>query len=101
MKVKMANVIGGICAFYDKYIAPLGFGEWALSPFVPKIIDNYVKKNKSMLEYILDENDEIDLDDAYKIYSQKISEKGKIKVGKYSFDNNDLKNLLDAIKATV
>ena len=54
-----------------------------------------------MLEYILDENDEIDLDNTYKIYSQKISEKGKIKVGKYSFDNNDLKNLLDAIKATV
>ena len=101
MKVKLVNVIAGMCAFYDKNVAPMGFAEWVLSPFVPKIIENYIKKNKAMLEYLLDDNEELDLDELYKMYSKMVSDKGKIKIGKYSFDNNDLNNLYDAIKATV
>ena len=100
MKVNLFNVKNGFIKWYDENIATMGWKTMLLAPVIPVIFDNYVDKNKEMLQYVFDADNNVDIDILYNKYMDILNRNGKLEITGLVFDKSDLTKLYESIKST-
>ena len=101
--VKLTHIHTGIIKFYEQEIAPHKKSLMFFGMAMPLIINNFVRKNATMIELLADENGDIDIDTLHNNYTKFLENNGpfKVPVINADFDAKDLDKLVAIIKAEV
>ena len=94
------SIINGINKWYTKEIAILDWKLMLATPFVGKIIQGYINKNKDVIDMALNEDGLIDVDSLYEQYKHLLETSGKSNIEIYGvkLTKDDLDKLYEFIK---
>jgi hypothetical protein len=100
MLKSISSIVNGINKWYVKEIATLDWKLMLATPFVGKIIQSYINKNKELIDMALNEDGLIDVDSLYEQYKNLLETSGKSNIEIYGVKLNkeDLDKLYEFIK---